>query len=56
MGGELTAESELGKGAVFSVKVPRTQSPSLREGAVAWANMTPEPTPATGLGSHRRGT
>jgi len=43
MGGDLTVESEMGKGSVFTVRVSRIP-PAAADGHVAWASLTPERT------------
>jgi signal transduction histidine kinase len=47
MGGDLTVESQLGKGSVFTVKVRRPHPVSLGDGHVSWTTVTQErPVPA----------
>ena len=51
MGGDLTVESEVGKGSVFTVRVSRIPPPAT-DGRVAWASLTPQAMPAVRLGQH----
>jgi signal transduction histidine kinase len=45
MGGDLTVESELGKGSVFTTKILRSRPAPSGNGRVAWATLTPDRTP-----------
>ena len=51
MGGDLTVESELGKGPVFTVRVSRVPPIAATEARVAWASLTPDRTPAVRAGT-----
>ena len=42
MGGDLTVESEIGKGSVFTVKVCRSRPGTLGDGRVSWTAVTSE--------------